>query len=153
MDWLGSDLDAVISLAGVLLRLSLAMLLAASVGWEREVQHKAAGLRTHILVALGSAAFTITALDMHLLGGVPGDGRSDPSRIVQGVVQALGFLGAGQVIQARGAIRGLTTAAGIWVVGAVGVASGAGLYALAVVVTIFALLVLRVLGSMERRPD
>lgn len=133
-------------------RMGLATILGALVGWDRESQNKAAGLRTHMLVSLGSAIFTITAFQMFEVTTAAGDGRGDPTRLLQGLVSGIGFLGAGQIIQSRGEIvTGITTAAGIWVVGAIGVACGGGAYALAGLSVVFVLTILRGLVFVEQR--
>jgi putative Mg2+ transporter-C (MgtC) family protein len=133
-------------------RMGLATILGALVGWDRESQNKAAGLRTHMLVSLGSAIFTITAFQMFEVTTTAGDGRGDPTRLLQGLVSGIGFLGAGQIIQSRGEIvTGITTAAGIWVVGAIGVACGGGAYPLAGLSVVFVLGILRGLVFVEQR--
>jgi putative Mg2+ transporter-C (MgtC) family protein len=117
-------------------RLLVAVALAAAIGFERELADKPAGLRTHVLVAFGAALFTITSANFA--------GTSDPSRIAAGVVAGVGFLGAGAIFRGeQGLMHGLTTAASIWAVAAVGLAAGAGLYLLATVATIIGLIVLR----------
>lgn len=125
----------------VLARLLTAVALGALVGFEREVRQKPAGLRTHMMVALGSAAFTVATLGI--------DTGTDPSRIVQGIATGIGFLGAGSIMQRNGNIEGLTTAAGIWVVGAVGVSCGIGEYATGIVTAVVSALTLSLVGKME----
>jgi putative Mg2+ transporter-C (MgtC) family protein len=135
--------------AEMFLRLLLATVMGAVIGWERETQNKAAGLRTHMMVALGAATFTLATLQLFLvLEGQP-SAQSDPVRIVEGIVGGIGFLGAGQIIQARGAVHGVTTAAGIWVVGGVGVASGMGHYALALMTVSLAFAILTLARFLE----
>ncbi|MDP8958219.1 MAG: MgtC/SapB family protein [Actinomycetota bacterium] len=121
-------------------RVAVAAALSGAVGFEREAAQKAAGLRTHMLVGLGSALFAILSLE-----GFPGtdpQASTDPSRIASNVVTGIGFLGAGAIFREGRLVRGLTTAAGLWTVAAVGLAAGAGLFALAAAVTAVALLVL-----------
>lgn len=132
-------------------RVAVAALCGAALGWEREVKDKPAGLRTNILVALGAATATMAALELHVQLGNDGSQSSgtDPIRIVSGVIGGLGFLGAGSIIQARGHVAGMTTAATIWVVGAVGVACGMAYYTLAVVSSVAAFVVLFVIGRFE----
>jgi putative Mg2+ transporter-C (MgtC) family protein len=135
----------------VVLRFSVAVGCAAILGWERESHDKPAGLRTHMMVALGSAAFTMAAL---ILTGSMADNanvRSDPLRLVDGIIGGIGFLGAGTIIQSRGSVHGVTTAAGIWVMGAIGVASGCGYFMLAGITTGYAFVILGVLGRLQRR--
>jgi putative Mg2+ transporter-C (MgtC) family protein len=127
-------------------RLALAVLLGGTLGWERELHQKPAGLRTHILVALGAAGFAILALEM----AAKQDGV-DPSRIIQGIIGGIGFLGAGTIIQSRGDVRGMTTAAGIWATAAIGVACGLGEYALAVTLAVLAFIVLSAALAVEKR--
>lgn len=135
----------------MLLRLSAAVGLALLLGLERELRGKAAGLRSHMLVSLGSAAFIM--MGMHILfATAEGDptARIDPTRIVEGVIGGIGFLGAGSIIQSRGNIQGITTGASIWTAGAIGVACGIGNLALASMVTVLALIIMAVLGRFER---
>ncbi|WP_144820844.1 MgtC/SapB family protein [Marinobacter piscensis] len=131
-------------------RLLAAAGLALLLGLERELRGKAAGLRSHMMVSLGSAAFII--MGMHILfATAEGDpsAQIDPTRIVEGVIGGIGFLGAGSIIQSRGNVQGITTGASIWVAGAIGVASGLGNLALAGLVTLMALLIVAVLGRFE----
>ncbi|MGE8547756.1 MgtC/SapB family protein [Alcaligenes sp. WGS1538] len=132
----------------IILRLSLAMLLGALLGWERERSGKDAGLRTHMLVALGAALFVL----------VPAQGGmeiQDMSRVLQGVIQGIGFLCAGAILKSSDEqqVRGLTTAAGIWLTAAIGVAAGMGREATAVLSAVFAWLVLAGLGRWERKRE
>ena len=129
-----------------ILRLGLAMLLAAVLGWDRERKHKPAGLRTHMLVALGAAAFTIVGVEL-----VTEDSNEDLARVIQGIIGGVGFLGAGAIIQSRGDVHGMTTAAGIWGTAAIGVACGLGEYALATTIGGLAFIVLSVALIVERR--
>jgi putative Mg2+ transporter-C (MgtC) family protein len=124
----------------LLAKIGLAALLAGAVGAEREWTGKSAGLRTHMLIAVGSAL--LAHISVHL-----GDGARITAQIVTGV----GFLGAGTIIQSRGAVRGLTTAAGLWVAAAIGIAIGARFYGDAVVVTVALLVILVALRPVERR--
>ena len=127
-------------------RLVLALGLGAILGWDRERRDKPAGLRTHMLVSLGSASFVGLAVDLQTESG----GQAiDPTRVLQGVVGGLGFLGAGSIIQSRGHVSGLTTAASVWVVGAVGAAAGLGAYVLAIATAVLAAPVLSLLGAVE----
>ncbi|HXE58862.1 MAG TPA: MgtC/SapB family protein [Gemmatimonadales bacterium] len=123
-----------------LVPLLVSLLLGTIVGWERESGGKSAGLRTHTLVCLGSTLFTI--LTPHTARVFSG-GDYDPTRVVFGIVTGVGFLGAGTIIRQDGAVHGLTTAANIWMVAAIGVAVGVRAYATAGFATLLALLVLR----------
>ncbi|RKY07957.1 MAG: MgtC/SapB family protein [Planctomycetota bacterium] len=118
----------------------LAVAFGAAIGMEREISGKAAGLRTNVLICIGAAIFTIISKKM---GG-------EPARIAAGVVAGVGFLGAGAVIQDRGGVRGLTTAASIWLVSSIGMACGAGFYSLAATSTLIGVLILIGLGQIER---
>jgi len=132
----------------IVIRLSAAMLYGAVLGWERETHRKPAGLRTHMLVAVGSAGFTLMAI--HLLVTVSADhARVDPLRVVEGVIGGIGFLGAGSIIQSRGSVEGITTAATIWVVGAVGTACGMAQYVLAGAIVGFAIVIVVVIRTLE----
>ena len=126
----------------VLLRLALAGVLGASIGLERELREREAGLRTHLLVCVGSALFTIVSAygfrDFLVNGGSVI--RADPTRIAAQIVTGIGFLGAGAIIRQGLSVRGLTTAATLWVVAAIGVASGAGYYSAAAITTVLVIL-------------
>jgi putative Mg2+ transporter-C (MgtC) family protein len=120
-----------------LLRLALAATLGGLIGVERELRERQAGLRTHLLVALGSGLFTIVgAYGFHeFLDSGASVVRTDPTRIAAQIVTGIGFLGAGAIIRQGLSVRGLTTAATLWVVAAVGMAAGAGYYSVAVITT------------------
>jgi putative Mg2+ transporter-C (MgtC) family protein len=120
-----------------LLRLALAAALGGLIGVERELREREAGLRTHLLVALGSALFTIvSAYGFHaFLTSGQSVVRADPTRIAAQIVTGIGFLGAGAIIRQGLSVRGLTTAATLWVVAAIGLAAGAGYYSAAVITT------------------
>jgi putative Mg2+ transporter-C (MgtC) family protein len=126
----------------VLLRVVLAGVLGGAIGAEREIREREAGLRTHMLVAVGSALFTIVSayawsdFTFSQRGGI----TFDPTRIAAQIVTGIGFLGAGAIIRQGLSVRGLTTAASLWVVAAIGMASGAGYYSAAVITTIVVLI-------------
>jgi len=135
----------------VLLRLALAAALGTAVGFERELRDREAGMRTHLLVALGSCLFTlVSAYGFHEFLTAGGNiVRADPARIAAQIVTGIGFLGAGAIIREGLSVRGLTTAGSLWVVAAIGMASGAGYYTAAIfttVLTLFALGPMRILG-------
>ena len=132
-----SDLPSTAEITQVIVRLTLAALLGGLLGFEREQAGKAAGIRTHMLVALGSAFFVLIPVQA-------GIERGDLSRVLQGVIAGVGFLGAGTILKGdhKGQIYGLTTAAGIWFTAAVGIAAGLGREATALLGTILALLIL-----------
>jgi len=125
----------------------LPLLLAAGcgtvIGVERQIMHKPAGLRTNVLICVGAAVFTIISRQM-------AGGQDSITRIAAQIVTGVGFLGAGAVIQDRGGIHGLTTAATIWLMASVGMACGAKLYYLAITTTVLALLVLVGLGQIDK---
>jgi putative Mg2+ transporter-C (MgtC) family protein len=127
-----------------LLRLVLAAVLGGAIGIERELREREAGLRTHLLVSVGSALFTIvSAYGFHeFLTSGQSVVRADPTRIAAQIVTGIGFLGAGAIIRQGVSIRGLTTAATLWVVAAVGLAAGAGYYSGAVITTVLVLVAL-----------
>jgi putative Mg2+ transporter-C (MgtC) family protein len=127
-----------------LLSIILAIVLGAVIGMEREFSGKAAGLRTNVLICLGAAVFTIISKQM--VGGTNGS----VARIAAQIVTGVGFLGAGAIIQDRGGVHGLTTAATIWLVSSIGMACGAGFYGLAIVAALTAILVLIGLGKLVR---
>ena len=129
---------------GLMLRLVVALVLGAVIGWERELQRMPAGFRTHALVALGSAIFTVVSA--YAFTG-PG---SDPTRIAAQVVTGIGFLGGGAILHYGGTVRGLTTAASLWAVAAVGMAAGAGLFVVATVSTVLVIVALEVFDRLER---
>jgi putative Mg2+ transporter-C (MgtC) family protein len=123
-------------------RLLLAAGLGAAIGLERELRRKPAGLRTNILIALGSALFTTMSIELAKGGGTP-------DRVAAQIVTGIGFLGAGAILRDGPNVHGMTTAATIWVNAAVGVAVGAGEYAMATVSTAITLVVLAALGPLE----
>ena len=122
----------------LVIRLLAAAVLGAAIGAEREIHGHAAGMRTNLLVALGSAAFTV--LSIYGFAGISGSAPVDPSRVAAQLVTGIGFLGAGAIIKDGATIRGLTTAAGLWTVAAIGMAAGTGSYIVAFGVTVIAIL-------------
>jgi putative Mg2+ transporter-C (MgtC) family protein len=127
-----------------LLQLGSAAILAGIVGWERESADKPAGFRTFMLVGLGSAAFTLLTMRLYeQVNAGGGEFGADPIRIISGVIGGLGFLGAGTIIQAGSTVRGITTAATIWVTGSIGVACGLQFYGTAVATVILSYGILR----------
>jgi putative Mg2+ transporter-C (MgtC) family protein len=139
-----------------ILRLGLAALLGGVIGIEREFREREAGLRTHMLVAVGAALFTVVSAFgfRDVLGSGSGAFvRLDPSRISAQIVSGIGFLGAGAIIRQGLSIRGLTTAATLWAVAAIGMASGAGSYAAAIITTVLVLIMLWPLRLVGRLLD
>ncbi|MBK8165535.1 MAG: MgtC/SapB family protein [bacterium] len=133
----------------VALRLGLAAVLGGLIGLERDIHGRAAGLRTHLLVSLGSAVFMVLSVFV-ARSGQGGTFVADPGRIAAQVIAGIGFLGAGVIIKERATVRGLTTSACLWLVAGVGMAAGAGYPQVAVVTTAFALVGLVVLKAFER---
>jgi putative Mg2+ transporter-C (MgtC) family protein len=150
-----SDVDDVEATTRIVLRLLLAALLGALLGFEREAKGKEAGVRTHMLVCMGAALFVLVSQQS-------GIQSADISRVLQGVIAGVGFLGAGAILKAEGEerVKGLTTAAGIWLTAAIGIAAGMGRETTAVLSTVLALLILcavplvdRLMGKAQRRAD
>lgn len=131
------------------LKLSLAWILGGFIGLERETTKRAAGLRTHILVTVGSTLLTILSLDIFEM--YAGRATPDPARIAAQIVSGIGFLGAGTILREGPTIRGLTTAASLWVSAAIGMAVGLGAYAPAVYTTLIVLISLIALRRLETR--
>jgi putative Mg2+ transporter-C (MgtC) family protein len=129
------------------MKLGLAVLMGGAIGLERQIAGKAAGLRTNILICLGSAL--LMDLSIHLMGA---DGRvGDPARLAAQVVTGIGFIGAGTIMQSKGTISGLTSAATIWTVAAIGLTIGAGFYVEGLGAGAMVLVVLSVLGNLEHK--
>lgn len=124
-------------------------ILCSLIGTERQVRQKVAGYRTHVLVGLGSCTFTL--ISAYGFAAVQTGGTVDPSRIAAQIVSGIGFLGAGVIFKGRNVVRGLTTAASIWVSAAVGMACGAGMLSLAVSLTAFHLITLYVVSPVIRK--
>src|SRR5947207_11364437 len=135
-----------------LLRLSLAAVLGGMIGFERELREREAGLRTHLLVSLGAALFTLVSA-YGFRDFVTGGSRStvDPTRIAAQIVTGIGFLGAGAIIRQGMSVRGLTTAATLWIAAAIGMACGAGYYTAAAITTVVVLATLWPLRLVARR--
>ena len=129
--------------ADIALRLLLAAGLGAAIGLERELGRKPAGLRTNILIAVGSALLTMTSIEI-------GGGGGTPDRIAAQIVTGIGFLGGGAILRSGQTVHGMTTAATIWVNAAIGMAAGAGLFAMATMTTAITLVVLALLPPIER---
>jgi putative Mg2+ transporter-C (MgtC) family protein len=133
----------------ILLRLLIAAILGGVIGYERE-SHGSAGLRTHILIATAACLFTLLAFEIYHLSDVMSTGQADPIRSIEAVTAGIAFLGAGAIFQSRGNVKGMTTAAGMWLAGALGVAVALGYYGIAIAVAGLALLVLAVLKALGR---
>ena len=133
-------------------RLGLALLLGMVIGVDREMRRKPAGLRSHMLVSLASAAFALIALELvESVSAWDDHVRIDPTRVLEAVVTGIAFLGAGAIVQNKGSVEGITTGASLWLTGALGVACGVGELYLAGMTAILGVVVLVVIGFMERR--
>jgi putative Mg2+ transporter-C (MgtC) family protein len=145
MDELSSSLPDLTHLMRIVGRLTVALIIGAGIGLQRQLTHKSAGVRTHMLVALGTALLLVSATDAGLA-------TSDVSRIVQGIITGIGFLGGGAILKLTDhqEIRGLTTAAGIWLTAAASAAAGLGQTVAALIGLAFALIVLVVMGKLDR---
>jgi len=141
----------------VTLRLVMAVMLGGIIGWEREAKHRAAGLRTHMLIALAAACFTLVALELVDFSNVNEDQqRTDPLRLIEAVTAGVAFLAAGSIVINRGNVRGITTGASMWLCGAIGLCCGTGDLRLAMIATAMAMVVLylvRVLVTPVARSD
>lgn len=129
----------------ILIRLTLACGLGAIIGYERGSKSGSAGLRTHILIALAAALFTTLAFEIFHLALENGSQNPDPIRAIEAVTAGIAFLGAGAIFQHRGSVQGLTTGTGMWLAGAVGVATAIGYYAIALAAALLAVIVLAAL--------
>jgi putative Mg2+ transporter-C (MgtC) family protein len=133
-------------------RLAIAAVLGALLGLDREWRNKPAGLKTHMLVALGAAVFAVLALELFETAlRADGDARPDPVRIVEAMVKGAAFLGAGAILQARGGVEGLTTGASVWLAGAVGLSAGTGNFGIAVLATALGLGILVIIRHVEHK--
>ena len=138
----------------ILLRLGAAIGFACLIGLDREVKNKPLGLRTNMLMALGSASFSVMVVELlHLPSPGPNASPIDAGRVLEGIIGGIGFLGAGAIIRDRSGIQGATTGAGIWAVGAIGVACGFGYYLHAGLITLLALFVMTVLGFLTGKGE
>ncbi|MFA5311410.1 MAG: MgtC/SapB family protein [Candidatus Omnitrophota bacterium] len=132
----------------IITRLVLAVVLSGLIGLERQMHKRTAGLRTHILVSLGSCLIMLTSL--YVFDIYKEITKLDPSRIAAGVITGIGFLGAGTIIRDREGVRGLTTAASLWVVAGIGLASGCGFKKAAIYATVLSIIVLFFLRYIEK---
>src|ERR1700723_213762 len=140
-----SQIDQELLSTGTAARLLTACLLGGLIGLEREWRHKASGLRTNMLLCMGCAFFT------QLSAVLAGAGNMDKSRVASNIVQGIGFLGAGLILHTRNRVLGLTSAATVWVVAAIGMTCGAGLYLVAALSTLLVLVALQIVGLFEHR--
>ena len=131
----------------IVFRLVLAAVLSGMIGFEREFHGRAAGFRTHILLCIGSTLIMLTSI--HMFEIYYTKAAVDPARIAAGVITGIGFLGAGTIMHSRSAVRGLTTAASLWVVAGIGLAVGCGLFFGSVITTILTIVTLMVFSRIE----
>jgi putative Mg2+ transporter-C (MgtC) family protein len=127
-------------------KLLFALACGAAIGWEREIHEKAAGLRTHMLVSAGACLFAILGLEFRTSGQ-----PADFLRVAQGIMMGVGFLAGGVIFREGPLVRGLTTAAGLWMIAAIGLSVGMGDFALAFIATVLCFVTVSVLGKAERR--
>jgi putative Mg2+ transporter-C (MgtC) family protein len=137
-------LQQMVVLNGAIGRLLTACLLGGAIGLQREINRKAAGVRTNLLICMGAAFFTL------LSAVLAGDANPDKGRVASNIVQGIGFLGAGLILHNRSRVSGLTSAASVWVVASIGMACGAGLYAAAVLAAVVVIIALQLVGVLER---
>lgn len=135
----------------ILFRILVAAILGGVIGYEREATNNTAGLRTHMLIATAAALFTLLAFEIFHTALDGGSQNPDPIRAVEAVTAGIAFLGAGAIFQQRGSVQGLTTGAGMWLAGAIGVSAALGYYLIALAVSIFAVLVLAALRAFAHK--
>jgi putative Mg2+ transporter-C (MgtC) family protein len=140
-------LQQMVVVNGAISRLLVACLLGGAVGLEREINHKAAGVRTNLLICMGAAFFTL------LSAVLAGDANPDKGRVASNIVQGVGFLGAGLILHTRSRVSGLTSAASVFVVASIGMACGAGLYAAAAAASVIVIVALELVGLLERHAN
>jgi putative Mg2+ transporter-C (MgtC) family protein len=140
-------LQQMVVVNGAISRLLVACLLGGAVGLEREINPKAAGVRTNLLICMGAAFFTL------LSAVLAGDANPDKGRVASNIVQGVGFLGAGLILHNRSRVSGLTSAASVFVVASIGMACGAGLYAAAVAASVIVIVALQLVGLLERHAN
>lgn len=140
-------LQQMVVVNGAIGRLLMACVLGGAVGLEREISRKAAGVRTNLLICMGSAFFTL------LSAVLAGDANPDKGRVASNIVQGIGFLGAGLILHNRSRVSGLTSAASVFAVASIGMACGAGLYAAAAVAAVIVIVALEAVGLLERRAN
>lgn len=141
-----------IPLGEIALRMGLAALFGVIIGIDRELHGRSAGLRTNMLIALAAAIFTILSLELAIeIAKQQGESRPDPLRIFEAITTGVAFLAAGTIIRFGSNVRGLTTAAAMWLVASIGIACGMGAYFIAGLATAFGFVVVTIIGQVERR--
>jgi putative Mg2+ transporter-C (MgtC) family protein len=152
MDWKAflDSSSTQLSEVDIALRLIMAAVLGGVIGLDRELRDRPAGLRTHMLTAMASALFTVITFEIfYTVRALENSVNVDPIRIIEAVTAGVAFLAAGAIIQNRGEVHGLTTGAGMWLAGAIGVTCGAGYYRLAIMASLLAFLILSGLHKFE----
>ncbi len=148
--WLAGDTTGLPPLE-MFLRLAIAGVLGAMVGFDRELKNKPAGLRTHTLIAIAAALFTLITLELYdELAEANGKQGLDPFRIINAVTSGVAFIAAGAIIRSGATVRGLTTGANMWLAGAIGLACGAGFYTLATLGAVFSFVIITLLQGLEK---
>lgn len=133
-------------------RLIVAALFGAAIGYEREMRDRPAGLRTHMLTSLAAALFTVLTFEIfHQIRALEDPVNVDPVRVIEAVTAGVAFLAAGSIIHGQGKVEGLTTGAGMWMAGAIGVACGGGYYSVATIAVVLALVVINLIHRWEAR--
>lgn len=144
--------ETALPLSVIGMRLLIAMLCGGSIGFERERKNRAAGLRTHILVCLSSAIVAILTIEIAHHTAFQGESaRIDPLRLIEAITAGVAFLAAGMIVFSKGEVRGLTTGAGLWFAGSIGLAAGLGFWHVSLMATALALVVLWLLHGLEQR--
>lgn len=135
----------------IAVRLSLAAVLGAVIGFDREMKNRPAGLRTHMLTALAAALFTVITFELHHFFATRfPNSNADPLRVIEAITAGVAFLAAGSIFVSRGNVQGVTTGAGMWLAGALGLASGAGYFAVAAIGLVIAMVIMTVMQPIER---
>lgn len=149
MRWLG---ELQLPVWEVALRLGLAAVMGAIIGLDREIKQRPAGLRTHMLTSLAAAVFAVLTFELHhtILAVYPSS-NPDPLRVIEAVTAGVAFLAAGTIFVSRGSVQGITTGAGMWLAGAIGLACGAGYFAVAGLALIIAMAIITLLQPLERK--
>jgi len=152
LDSLAGNVGTSLSMAEMGLRLVLAATFGGVIGLDRELKDRPAGLRTHMITSLAACVFTILSLELFLqVRALENPVSADPIRIIEAVTAGVAFLAAGAIISGRGRVRGLTTGAGMWLAGSIGLACGAGFYVLATMALVLTVIILTVLRRLEVR--
>lgn len=152
LDSLAGNVGTSLSAAEMGLRLVLAAIFGGVIGLDRELKDRPAGLRTHMITSLAACVFTILSLELFLqVRALENPVSADPIRIIEAVTAGVAFLAAGAIISGRGRVRGLTTGAGMWLAGSIGLACGAGFYVLATMALVLTVIILTVLRRLEVR--